>query len=234
MARSKQRKPPSNPSRDRIVCGPGPTGPDIPIDRTEIRLDRIRIFGWPSRGGVIVLAGTTRADFEYLGWNALDPPLRRDKDQDAEDAVCKKLLLLGATWFDSQSRFKLLAAVLDNSESICELFYDGKAPGVTRTESMWVTVGWPRNGGLWVGEFSNPRFEAVMDKDAECFDCDCIDDSGLLGLAKDMEERCEILKKIGGKFYASLDDYNGHGCLRAWEDKTTGEVGPLVVTRYQE
>ncbi|KAJ0426732.1 hypothetical protein BJY00DRAFT_297732 [Aspergillus carlsbadensis] len=212
-----------------------PATPDFPIERTEIRLDCIRIYGWPSRGGVIILTGATRVDFDYLGWDVFDPPSKRDKDQVAEDEVCKKLLLLGATWYDSKSRYELLAAVASNSKSTRELFYEATIPGVTRSECMWVRVGWPSSGGgLWVAEFEDPRFETVMDEGAECYDCDWTDDSALVTLARDMDERCAILKRLGGKFYSHLEDYNGHGCLKAWEEKTDGDVGPLVITRYVE
>jgi hypothetical protein len=42
------------------------------------------------------------------------------------------------------------------------------------------------------------------------------------------------LKQLGGRFLANLEDYDGVGCLNAWKDKETGEVGPLVITRYVE
>lgn len=53
-------------------------------------------------------------------------------------------------------------------------------------------------------------------------------------LAKNMDEKCEILKQLGGRYLTSLEDYDGAGCLNAWNEKETGEVGPLVVTRYVE
>ena len=72
--------------------------------RTSLNQDTITLHGWPSRGGVIVLENATPPDFDFLHLDALDPPLRRDPDQTAEDAFCQALLHLGATWWDSEAR----------------------------------------------------------------------------------------------------------------------------------
>jgi hypothetical protein len=53
-----------------------------------------------------------------------------------------------------------------------------------------------------------------------------------VSLARTMEEKCVILKNLGGKFFASLDVYDGPSCLRAWQEKTQGEFGPLDQTQY--
>lgn len=232
MARSKHTKSSNDSVPRRFVCPP--PRPDFPTERTEIGIDSIRIYTWPSRGGVIVLTDATRVDFDYLGWDIRDLPQKRDRNQDAEDELCKQLLCLGATWYDSKSRFKLLAAVLDNGRSARDKFYNEELPAVTKTESLWVKVGWPSTGGLWVLEFENLRLEDVMSAVDEDHESDFVEHSGLVMLARDMDERCDILEKLGGKFYARLKDYDGNACLKAWEEKTTGEVGPLVVTRYVE
>ncbi|KAL2844077.1 hypothetical protein BJY01DRAFT_248322 [Aspergillus pseudoustus] len=228
-----ERAPLTAATRGTIACGPR-LKPDFPIERTVIYFDTIRIYGWPSRGGIIVLTDANRVDFDYLGWDILDPPLKRDRNQEAEDEVCKKLLLLGATWYDSKSRFKLLAAAADNSRSARAKFYDDEVPAATKTESLYVKVGWPSTGGLWVLEFSDWRFEEVVDDDVEWEGNEHGHESGLVVLAKDMDERCDILERLGGKFYAKLEDYDGSGCLKTWEKKTTGEAGPLVITSYVE
>jgi hypothetical protein len=58
------------------------------------------------------------------------------------------------------------------------------------------------------------------------------DSVGQVFLARTMDERCEILKLVGGRFFAKLEDYDGAACLRAWEEKTVGEFGPLAKTQY--
>lgn len=47
--------------------------------------------------------------------------------------------------------------------------------------------------------------------------------------ARTMNERCGILRdKLGGKFYASVSEYEGYGFLNAWDWKVDGEVGWLL------
>jgi hypothetical protein len=55
-------------------------------------------------------------------------------------------------------------------------------------------------------------------------------DAARLTLATNMDERCEILKGTGAKFYKSLDEYEGGAYLRAWQTKWEGEVEPLEQT----
>ncbi|KAL3434763.1 hypothetical protein BDV09DRAFT_195463 [Aspergillus tetrazonus] len=213
-----------------------PREPEFSIERTVTTIDGLWIYGWPSKGGPIFLSHPTRVDFDYLGWDYLDPPRKGDQDQDAEDEVCKMLLRLGATWYDSRSRYNFLAAVVHNVTGAQNQFLQGEVPAVTTVESLWVRVGWSSTGGLWVAESIHGAFEDVVDDSVEWNEQDNHygNAAGQIVLAKDMDERCEILKLLGGRFYAGLDDYHGNGCLKMWEQKTTGEVGPLVRTRYLE
>ncbi|KAL4951611.1 hypothetical protein BDW69DRAFT_186245, partial [Aspergillus filifer] len=205
MARSKHPKA-SDPPGHRVVLSCPPARSDPPsIERTIIGIHLIRIYGWPSAGGLIVLLNPTRVDFDYLGWDILDPPLERDRNQDAEDEVCKQLLSLGATWYDSKARFKLLAAAAENGRAARDKFLTEQVPAVTRTESLWVRVGWPSTGGLWVVEFGDPRFEELIDP---CSGQETwVSDSALVSLAMDMDQRCQILERLGGKFYAHGANY---------------------------
>ena len=56
------------------------------------------------------------------------------------------------------------------------------------------------------------------------------DFAATLMLARTMEERCEILRKLGARYYESLNQYEEDETtfLRAWEWKKDGEVGPLI------
>ncbi|KAL6229201.1 hypothetical protein BDW75DRAFT_250008 [Aspergillus navahoensis] len=193
MVRSQKPKSPDDSVHQRFVCPPPRR--DSSTERTEIGFDTIRIYAWPSRGGVIV---PTNANI-------------RDRDQDAEDKVCKQLLYLGATWYDSKVRFKLVAAVLDG--------------GREARNNLAIKAGWPSTGGLWVVEFGNPRLEDVMSEvDGDgVYEVDYVGGCAAVMLARDMDERCEILRSLGGRFYASLMEYDGDGCLKAWEVKRIGE-----------
>ncbi|KUL83343.1 hypothetical protein ZTR_11265 [Talaromyces verruculosus] len=92
----------------------------------------------------------------------------------------------------------------------------GEAPYPTKTERRWVKVGYPsesQGGGLWVAEYDNPVFGAPWHGPG-------IPDGHVhLLLARDMHERCEILKQLGARFLERVEDYDGVGCLRAWEEK---------------
>lgn len=227
MVRTKQ---PSQEGPRRGPIGPGNAPkPRFPIQRTEIWDNKVKIFGWPSHGGVIVLDNATLVDLDFLGWDTVNPPLKRDRDQDAEDRVCQRLLLLGATWFDSQERHDIIAAVEDDFDPLASKVEIGEVPRPTKMERRWVRVGWPSHGGgLWVAEFDNHVFgppwqgPGLPDKTAH------------LLLARNMNEKCEILQQLGGQFLANLEEYRGAGCLNAWNNKETGEVGPLVITTYVE
>ena len=49
-----------------------------------------------------------------------------------------------------------------------------------------------------------------------------------------MDEKCGILRAIGGKYYATLDECDGEACLNVWTKKTKGEFGSLTQTSYEE
>ena len=79
--------------------------------RTVFGEFHVILFGWPSRGGIIVLEPVTAPDFEFLGLIQTGPPELRDVDQENEDIFCQKLLLLGAKWYDSIERRDFIHSV---------------------------------------------------------------------------------------------------------------------------
>lgn len=202
--------------------------PTFPTQRVIFPGDHVSIWGWPSRGGLIVLNLATPIDFEFLGIDTFNPQLGRDSNQDKEDRFCQLLLRLGAKWFDSEERFTFVGGVVDNDERmIYELEY-GNAEMLTLMERRWVCVGIPSGGagGFWIAEFDTPTY-GVMEKNNLP-----PNDAVKVTLARTMDERCEILKTMRAKFYESEDQYEGAVCIKAWKEKTTGEVGPLVQTEY--
>lgn len=59
------------------------------------------------------------------------------------------------------------------------------------------------------------------------------DDAGIVNLARSMEERCVILKKMGAKFFGALEEYEGKSTfLKAWEWKWEGEIGELMKVKW--
>ena len=234
MARTKAsalgRPPPSR-------AGLGQYQPSYPIrfpptTRTNFTDNEVGVWGWPSRGGVVVLRRVTAVDFDFLGLDPVDPPMLRDRDQDAEDAFCQRLLLLGAKWFDSDERRGFIAGLAEDDESCIDELRAGEQPAPTLMERRWVAVAYPdgrgpEGAGLWVAEF-----DTVMQGLLEA-DNVVPTNASQVQLARNMAEKVEILKRLRGKFYASLEEYErggGKACLNSWATKTTGEVGPLVQT----
>lgn len=232
------RPQPGDPDKKGPRRGPigGPIRPRAPRDVATLRVStghyNTALWGWPSRGGVIVLDHVTALDFEFLGLDSLNPPLRRDRDQDAEDAFCQRLLLLGAKWFDSERRCFFVWEVAEQEEPALHAMFCGDQPTPSAMERKWVSVAYPDGkgpeGGVWVAEFESgmrgtPSFKDEKSKKPAVMP----GDTGLVLLAKTMTQKCAILEKMGGKFYASLAEYDGAACLNAWKEKTQGEHGPL-------
>src|SRR5437868_13655831 len=85
--------------------------------RTTILIDCITLLGYPSRGGLIILEHADAVEFDFLNLSRLNPPSTRGTDPKVEDEFCRRLLLLGAKWFDSESRYRFLARVREGEYS---------------------------------------------------------------------------------------------------------------------
>ena len=256
--------------RERKIfrCGGGKRARNDPLPRITSIDDTVSVYGWPSRGGVIILKDTTHVDFEFLGLSTTDPPLLllqshglitssskdvsedrpkpenvndandteerspsqtiKEKDEN-EDTFCQILLLLGAKWWDSKKRDEFVRGFAADEYPYVTDVRNGKVAEPTPRERRWVKVGWEQPiaaasskiGGFW-----------ILDRDGletdEEEDILVPEDAAMIKLAKTMEERCAILKKMGATYHASLDDYQSeHTFLKAWEWKWEGEVGPL-------
>jgi hypothetical protein len=145
VAISTMRTPvdPQNPNRKAIRRGIGGTRNRYhpPTERTVFLTDSISIWGWPSRGGLIVLEHATALDFDFLGLDHVNPPLRRYPNQDAEDKLCQRLLLLGTKWFDSRDRYGFVSNVADDNEPEILALEAGEAQ---------VRPQWRGDGSAWV------------------------------------------------------------------------------------
>ncbi|KAJ9651468.1 hypothetical protein H2198_009262 [Neophaeococcomyces mojaviensis] len=196
--------------------------------RTTSNQDTITLHGWPSRGGVIVLENATPPDFDFLHLDALDPPLRRDPDQNAEDAFCKALLRLGATWWDSQARRKFVGKLEDGHEEAIDAVEANENLAPSRRERGWVRVAWPSHtpGALCVLACEKIIMGRAGDEKLRP------KHYGLISLARTMDERCTVLQRLGGTMYASIDEYQGPTFLKAWEEDHQGEKGSLVTQKF--
>lgn len=76
----------------------------------------------------------TALEPDFLSVDPVDPPMLRDRDrdQDAEDALCQRLLLLGAKWFDSEPRRDFISALMDDDDDDFMAVRAGEEPPPTR------------------------------------------------------------------------------------------------------
>jgi hypothetical protein len=155
----------------------------------------------------------------------------RNPNQNAEDSLCKRLLLLGAKWFDSYERYEFIVNVEEDHDPTILALEAGEAEPPTTMERRWVSAGHTNtngDGGLWVAEYDTVMYgmkekHNLLPADAE-----------KVVIARTMAEKGQILESMGEKFYASLEEYDGASCLNAWNSKTGGEIGILVQTKYEE
>jgi hypothetical protein len=203
-----------------------------PTNRIVFLFSSASIWGWPSRGGLIVLEHATALDVSFLGFDPVLPPLSRDRNQDAEDKLCQRLLMLGAKWFDSADRYRFIAGVAEENEPEVMALEAGEAETPTMMERRWVSVGYPSasdaDGGLWVAEFETTMY-GMQEKENLI-----PSEVAQVQLARTMDEKCEILKSLGAKYFKCLELYEGAACLKAWQEKTQGEFGPLEQTGYED
>lgn len=192
--------------------------------RTNFGDTEVSIYAWPSKGGVIILNKADAVDFDFLGLNPLDPPLKRLNEQKEEDAFCQRLLLLGAKWWDSEARHSIIVAIEEGATRAGDgSFVVAKQPAATMREKRFVKVGWPSTGGLWVAEFDTV-FAGVDEEDNLLPEA-----PSRFQMARTMDERCDMLRDhFNACFYRTLEDYKGYAFLKSWEDKENGEVGPLL------
>jgi len=194
--------------------------------RTAMTNVDVCIYAWPSKGGVIIHDHAEAVDLEFLGLDPLDPPTERLPDQNDEDAFCQRLLLLGAKWWDSEARFCLLKSADEMDDRAIQALEYGTAPIPTMRERRWVSVAWPTTGGLWVAEFDTTLWGII--EDDNLLPCK----SARLKLARTMDERSQVLRDhFRPKFYDDVREYKGYAFLNSWEEKETGEVGPLMPLR---
>ena len=153
------------------------------------------------------------------------------REDDEEDTFCQRLLLLGAKWWDSEKRYQFVDRFGAGMEPFVGDVEGGRVEEPTLRERRWVKVGWETAvssmdvseiGGFWLLD-CDANWLGVIEEDNVV-----PEDAARVNLAASMDERCEILKQIGARFYPALGQYEGESTfLRAWEWKREGEIGQL-------
>ncbi|PVH80023.1 hypothetical protein DL98DRAFT_655034 [Cadophora sp. DSE1049] len=133
------------------------------------------VFGFPSTGGMLQL-DCSNTELDFLGLPTLLPQdIARSLDRIEEDTFCDKMRLLDATLWPSMGHW--VESSIGNR----------KRKG---DEGKEVRIGWPIDGkGVWVvsWEWKDER-ELMMGRE-------------LVKRARSMNERCEVIERLGGRFY---------------------------------
>ena len=121
--------------------------------------------------GGVLIKGVSAVELLHLNLDRFKEA-NRSPDTADEDEFCKRLRNLGAVWWPSEG---------DKVAAFGERYL--------LKEEIIVQTGWPSSGnGVWVLKYDakkwKERFEAM-----------------LLQLALNMDERCQIIKELGGSFF---------------------------------
>ena len=146
-------------------------------DYTEryVPRDGPMVYGYPSSGGVLIRDART-VELLHLELDRFKEA-KRSLNTAEEDAFCKKLVQIGATWWAGKGEW--LDAVLGE--------------GDTAKMANRVETGWPSSGrGVWVLEY--PKNDREMRMGASLLNC-CLN----------MDERCKMIQELGGIFYSDAD-----------------------------
>ncbi|KAF9251868.1 hypothetical protein DTO013E5_1109 [Penicillium roqueforti] len=137
----------------------------------------VTVKGWPSQGGIYTLDVSSRVEIEFL---ELDPfnntrrPTNSDPNwQQKENAHCDRMRYLSPTWWPTE------LAWLES----------GMSGMLDERSNNYVRVGWTSDGGAWVWKTTK---EGASKKGG-----------AMLQNARTMEERCLVIERLGGTFYAN-------------------------------
>ncbi|KFY98508.1 hypothetical protein V500_01651 [Pseudogymnoascus sp. VKM F-4518 (FW-2643)] len=133
------------------------------------------VTGWPSKGGIYALSSCLGVELDFLELDRF----RNKERPSASDADSNS---------DEEAhcnRMRQLGATWWRSEEAYHLSrLEYPAPS-----NSFLKVGWPAGGGVWV---LKTTLEGAGEKGA-----------GMIQNAYSMEERCRVIKQIGGIFYAN-------------------------------
>ncbi|KAI9757583.1 MAG: hypothetical protein M4579_003395 [Chaenotheca gracillima] len=133
---------------------------------------------WPSTGGIWIKE-VTPIEIAHLGLDRFNDT-ERSTDPVDEDAFCKRLRMSGAQLYQLPPHWNYPITWCENVVFCTE--------PIVRVH---LALGFPSKGGVWVLDTSGSpeRFPPGM---------------GGLSNAFTMEERCTVLKKLGGKFCSNM------------------------------
>jgi hypothetical protein len=141
---------------------------------TNKRYDPLKaheVYGYPSTGGVLI-KGVCAVELLHLNLDKFKKA-NRSSDPAEEDKFCKRLRSLGARWWPSEGHHVDMMI----------------GEGDLEEEAKIVQTGWPSSGnGVWVLKYNAKNLNARHRVQ-------------LLKLASNMDERCQVIKELGGSFF---------------------------------
>lgn len=145
------------------------------------------VRGWPSTGGIYILEDCDGVELGFVGLDRFGFGFHstlRSWDSVEEDAHCAKMWLLGATWWRSERAYA--------EKHLPELNPEGP-------DKKTVVVGWPSGpdggAGVWV---LRTTYDEGVQKGV-----------GRVKNAGSMDERCRVIERLGGVFYARPEECPG-------------------------
>ncbi|GLB01628.1 hypothetical protein AtubIFM57258_000037 [Aspergillus tubingensis] len=139
----------------------------------------VAVYGFPSRGGFYVLRECVGVELDFLGidrFGNTERPSKSDPDWQAKEEA-------------HCDRMRHLGAKWFETyrDELEFMFFR------TREDTdPYVSFGWPDGGGVWVLNTTYGRASELG--------------TAIIHNAKNMEERCELIKRLGGIFYADPSD----------------------------
>lgn len=172
---------------------------------------RSNIFGgdgylvaYPSIGGVVLIKNPSAVDLQHL---RLPNTHDTERSPDQDDGLATRMVQLGAHWWPNWDLYFRHSSRVDGG-----IFYDYHFPPN-------VDVAFPTTGGAWVANYTRDAVRhQYEDKVCRSWLPHAPDLWGVkMRYALTMDDKSEMIKDLGGTFYASIDEIPGRA-------KTVGEA----------
>ena len=143
--------------------------------RTTFGRYAAQVFGWPSSGGVVIKEFANAVDLDFLDVDRFHRSGKAASSAE-EDVFCDKLYRIGAKWWQDEDDFN------DVDLGMRERTADEERESI---------FGYPSTGGVWMLSFPTQR--------------EIPRDIGRINMARNMEERCAVMKEYGATFFDDAD-----------------------------
>jgi len=153
-----------------------PIGPaPSTTERTVFGLGGCVVYGYPSTGGVLIKDGPDLLDMLFLSVPRTHPS-QRSPSADEEDRFCNLMRRIGANFWPSKKEW--IQVMMQLRE-------------ITEEEEKVMVYGWPTDGvGVWVLRYGSASQMPL--------------DFGRMSFAMNMDERIQIMKEYGAKFFEDV------------------------------